>query len=154
MTEDEIRGAGATQPLSAREAMDARAFSKAAPVLRGVSELSEKINTLQGLVAKASGEVEKAKAKANLNDDVAEYQSLVAGFTPMIARAVGHTGVLTQQDVDSVRELFPKPGDSKTLRDRKVARLTSIMSELAGTDKGAAQTGKQKIGRFEIEVDE
>lgn len=115
------------------------ALDKIGPILDGISDLSEKINTGKGLMAKASGAVERAKAQANYNDDIAEYQSLIAGFTPMIARAVGHTGVLTQQDVDSVRELFPKPGDSKTLRDRKVAQIHRLLG--AGRN---AQSGSGK----------
>lgn len=112
------------------ETQDARKFKQAEPILNAVSELSEKINTQSGLLAKMSGGVEKAKAQANYNDDVAEYEALISGFTPLVARALGHTGVLTQQDVDSVKALFPKPGDSKTLRDRKIARIRSIIGEL------------------------
>lgn len=119
---------------SAQERMDSRKFAKAAPVLDGIEALSEKINTQQGIIAKMSGETEKQKAKLNLNDDVAEYQSLVSAFTPLIARSLGHTGVLTQQDVDSVKEVFPKPGDSKSLRDRKMKRIRGIFSELEGTE--------------------
>lgn len=119
---------------TAAERMDSRKFSKAAPVLRGIEQLTERINTQQGLIAKMSGGVEKVKAQANYNDDVAEYESLISGFTPMVARALGHTGVLTQQDVDSVRNLFPRPGDSKTLRDRKINRMMNIIGELEGAD--------------------
>lgn len=115
---------------SAAETQDARKFKQAAPILGAVSELSERINTQQGAMAKLRGGVEKAKAQANYNDDVAEYEAIVSGFTPLVARALGHTGVLTQQDVDSVKALFPKPGDSKTLRDRKVARIKSLVGEL------------------------
>lgn len=130
-TGQEIRG---PKPVpSATESRDEAKFKTAAPVLASVSELSERINTLQGVVAKASGEAEKAKAKINLNDDVAEYQALVEGFTPLVARALGHTGVLTQQDVDSVKMLFPKPGESKSLRDRKVKRVMSIIGQLDGS---------------------
>lgn len=120
---------------SAAEGQDARKFKQAGPILAAVSELSERINTYQGVIASARGEAEKAKAKINLNDDVAEYESLTVGFTPLVARALGHTGVLTQQDVDSVRKLFPRPEDSKSLRDRKVARITSIIQQL---ESGAA----------------
>lgn len=119
---------------SAQERMDSRKFEKSAPVLSAIGELSEKINTGSGLLAKAKGAAEKVAAKANYDDDVAEYQALVSGFTPLVARSLGHTGVLTQQDVDSVKELFPKPGDSKTLRDRKVGRLMKIVGELEGTE--------------------
>ena len=115
---------------SAAETQDARKFKQAAPILSGVSQLSERINTQAGLIAKMSGGVEKLKAQANYNDDVAEYEALISGFTPLVARALGHTGVLTQQDVDSVKALFPQPGNSKSLRDRKIARITSIIGDL------------------------
>lgn len=119
---------------SASERMDSRKFSKAAPVLKGIGELSERINTLNGVVASAVGAVEKEKAKINLNDDIAEYEALVSGFTPMIARALGHTGVLTEQDVQSVKNLFPRPEDSKSLRNRKVNRMMGIIGELEGVE--------------------
>lgn len=136
--------------MSAQERMDSRKFSKAAPVLKGIGQLSERINTLQGVLASASGMAEKQKAKINLNDDVAEYEALVSGFTPMIARALGHTGVLTQQDVDSVKALFPRPEDSKTLRDRKINRMMTIIGELEGVEgvgNVAPQSAKPKVGR-------
>ena len=127
-----------------------RSFATAAPVMSSISELSERINTQAGLIAKMSGGVEKAKAQVNYNDDVAEYESIISGFTPLVARAVGHVGVLTEQDVQSVRKLFPTPGDSKTLRDRKIKRLEQIMggvqSALAGREpEQAKQAGPKAI---------
>lgn len=97
------------------------------PILDSVKELSERINTQQGVIAKIAGEAERAKAKINLDDDVAEYEAMVSAFTPLWARALGHVGVLTEQDVQSAREALPKPSDSKSLRDRKLARIEKIM---------------------------
>jgi len=113
------------------------AFAKVQPIINGIAELSEKINTGRGVVAKVFGYVEKAKAQANLNDDISEYNSLVSGFTPLVARSVGHVGVLTEQDVQSVRKLFPDPGDSKSVRDRKVARLKQIFGAVRGATEEA-----------------
>lgn len=140
------------QPLktaqSAAERMDSRKFQKSAPVLKAIGELSERINVNNGLYAKLAGGAEKLKAKANLDDDVAEYEALVSGFTPLIARSLGHTGVLTQQDVDSVKAIFPRPGDSKTLRDRKVNRLLGIVSELEQTEGVGNVAPAQKKNPF------
>jgi len=122
---------------SKEDTKKAEQFKSAVPVINAVSELSERINTLQGVVAKAAGTAERAKAELNLNDDVSEYQALVMGFTPLVARALGHTGVLTEQDVQSVRALFPRPEDSKSLRDRKVGRLKNIMLQMPGIEPGA-----------------
>lgn len=138
---------------------DARKFKQADPILSAVSELSEKINTQAGLIATMSGTVEKAKAQVNYNDDVAEYEALISGFTPLVARALGHTGVLTQQDVDSVKALFPSPKDSKTLRDRKVARIKNIIGTLEANATPNAAAGPstpkkgQTVGRFTVEVE-
>lgn len=107
-------------------------YKKARPILSAISDLSEKINVNQGVMAKVQGAEAQAAAKLNLNDDVAEYEAMISGFTPLIARALGHTGVLTEQDVQSVKTMFPKPGDSKSLRDRKVARIQSLMGDIEG----------------------
>ena len=114
------------------ERNERRQYSKAKPIFEAISELSERINTGQGALAKLTGSVARAKASVNLNDDVAEYESLISGFTPMIARAVGHTGVLTEPDVQSVKRMFPTPGDSQSLRDRKIARLFQLMGAIEG----------------------
>jgi hypothetical protein len=108
------------------------ASGRSSKVLAAVSELSERINIGKGVAAKAQGEAAKLAAQANLNDDVSEYEAVVSGFTPLLARAVGHTGVLTEQDVQSVRKMLPQPGDSKSVRDRKIARITSLMGDLSG----------------------
>jgi hypothetical protein len=115
-----------------------RASRKAAgTTISAIENLSAKINVNQGVYAKITGAAERAKAQANLNDDVAEYESLIQAFTPLVARALGHTGVLTEQDVQSTRQIFPKPTDPKSLRDRKIARLRSFF-QLEEGEGGAA----------------
>jgi len=117
----------------------AAAVGRSATVLQSINELSERINTGQGVIAKVQGAAARAAAQANLDDDVSEYQALVQMFTPLLARAVGHTGVLTEQDVASVRSGLPQPGDSKSVRDRKMARIDKIMGGTGGIDTGQGQ---------------
>ena len=63
---------------------------------------------------------------------------MVTAFTPLWARALGHVGILTQVDVDSAREALPKPGDSKTLMQRKIARIEKILgTTIAGSAASA-----------------
>lgn len=147
-----LPGTVPTAEMRNREA----ALGRIDPILSGIEELSEKINTGQGVMAKITGAVERAKAEANLNDDIAEYNALVSGFTPMVARGLGHTGVLTEQDVESVKKMFPQAEDSKSLRDRKVKRIRTILMgtppeqlPLSGDQQGGIP---QPIGggRFEI----
>jgi hypothetical protein len=101
--------------------------TRSGTVLDALDELSEKINRQDGALAKVGGLFASAAAKANYDDDVAEYQAVLEGAVPLIARRMGHTGVLTQADVDSVKAMFPRPGDGKSLRDRKIARVRSLM---------------------------
>ena len=128
------------------------ATGRAAPVLKSIADLSERINTGQGVAAKITGAVERAKAQANLNDDVAEYEAVVSGFTPLLARAVGHTGVLTEQDVQSVRKMLPSPMDSKSVRDRKVARIHTIMGEMAPSAAGVGDRGGASPNRIRYDM--
>lgn len=130
------RGNGTASPVVGPDGRPISPQSKVQSVLESVAELSEKINTGQGVLAKITGAAEKAAAKANLDDDVAEYEALVSAFTPLWARALGHTGVLTEQDVASARKALPQPGDSKSLRDRKMARIAKIMGGDASNPMG------------------
>lgn len=158
-----VTGAGGEQeplpPTSAqRDKLAGR--EQANVIIQSVDELSKKINTGKGLMATLTGAAERAKAQANYNDDVAEYESVVAAFIPMLARANGHTGVLTQQDVDSTRKMLPYPEDSKTLRDRKMARIAKIMGGLtsgpnpqAGANKGGGATADPLEGKTGVAKD-
>jgi hypothetical protein len=125
------RNQAAGQEFAAGPTTDDRnrrsAARRAAGVIEAVGELSERINVNQGAMATIKGAAEIQKAKINLNDDISEYNGVVQGFTPMLARALGHTGVLTEQDVQSTREALPNPKDSKNVRDRKMARITSLL---------------------------
>lgn len=142
-------GKAVGQAPTSEQRNKAAARTSAGPVLDSIAELSEKINTGQGVMAKLSGAAERQKAKLNLDDDVAEYQAVVSGFTPMLARMVGHTGVLTEQDVQSVRTMLPNPGDSKSVRDRKIARIHKILgaqnAQAPGAQAGAGAQGPRQI---------
>jgi hypothetical protein len=144
------REQAAGQEFAAAPTTDTRnrqaAVGRSSAVLQSIAELSEKINTGQGVLAKMAGGAAKLEAQANLNDDVSEYQALVQMFTPLLARAVGHTGVLTEQDVASVRSGLPQPGDSKSVRDRKMARITKIMQGMDGSADEPAKTPNSGAG--------
>ena len=48
------------------------------------------------------------------------------------------------QDVQSVRELYPKIGDSKSLRDIKVKQVLDLISEISDIGTGGTDTGKKE----------
>jgi len=134
-------GEAVGQEFGAQPTADQRnresAYGRAGNILNAIDELSARINTQGGVIAKITGAAERAAAQANLSDDVAEYEAMVSGFTPLIARSLGHTGVLTEQDVQSAREILPKVTDSKSVRDRKIARVRSLIHGMSGPE-GAA----------------
>lgn len=123
------------QPPTTDQRNRQAARGQASKVLASVDELSKKINTMSvpegdvgaGLKATIKGLGRQASAAINVDQDVAEYAALVDGFIPLMARAVGHTGTLTQKDTDSAKALFPRPRESKEIRDRKMARVYRIM---------------------------
>lgn len=118
-----------------------------------IRQLSTKINTSdRGPMSTVTGYIRQKRAGVNLDNDVAEYESLVEGMIPMVARAVGHSGVLTQQDVDSVRAMFPRVGDGKTLASNKLNRIEKLIgggssaSAPAPSPAPPAQGGGRVVG--------
>ena len=114
-----------------------------APVLDEIEALSKKIFTTDlGPVTNVIGVARRGLAAVNLDNDVKEYRSLVRGFTPLMARAVGHNGVLTEQDVERTEMLFGDVGwlgtDNKTVAENKMARLKTIMVG-GGTEEEKAE---------------
>lgn len=114
-----------------------------APVLDEITNLAGKIFTSDsGPWTNVVGAWKAAGAAANLNNDVKEYRSLVRGFTPLMARAVGHNGVLTEQDVERTELLFPQLGvlqtDNTTVANNKLERMKRIMVG-GGTEQEKAE---------------
>jgi hypothetical protein len=144
MTPDEVRAEGGVRGAPKTTAK-AQGPATVAAVLGEIDTLSKKINTGgSNPLTRIGGTVRSAAGAMNLDDAVAEYESLIAGFTPIVARAVGHTGVLTEQDVQSVRALFPKPGDSASLAHSKLARVRKLMAQIqpeTGTGAGPLESG-------------
>jgi hypothetical protein len=117
------------------------------PLLEGMAELAQRINVLDGIQAKAVGLEKKAAAKLNYDNDVAEYEALLSTFIPLWARSVGHTGVLTEQDVKSARKMFPNPGDSKDLMARKIKRIEKMLDvSIPGFGNGSADITDPNFG--------
>jgi hypothetical protein len=82
----------------------------------------------EGVYARIKGWWRSGMAYANYDPAVAEYQALLIGFSPILARSIGHTGVLTQVDVDSTVQLFPKLGEGRDEALRKLENVMLIMS--------------------------
>ena len=132
-----------------QELIDSRKFDKAMPVIEVLEDLSKKINTSEGLIAKASGYKNIAAAKLNYNNDVATYMAVAEGFVPLVARALAHTGVLTEVDLERTERLFADPTASQSLRNQKVAVLRSLLEkqiEIANRERGGRPLEKKSAG--------
>ena len=127
MTAEEIRTSGAKPPGTAQSKNRQQARQAVQPVIDAITELMPKINMKKGVSAKIAGGWREALAVANYDDDVAEYVAVVEAFTPLLARAEGHTGVLTEKDFEHSMRILPMPGNSDTLAARKLKRLMQIL---------------------------
>jgi hypothetical protein len=112
------------------------AYGRASKIVDVLSRQAQKIQLAQGAAARIAEPKQRAAAYANIDLDTAEYMSTLKSFAPLIARSLGHTGVLTELDVESVRQGFWQPGESGELRDRKFKNIKSIMESMSQTGSG------------------
>lgn len=86
---------------------------------------------LAGFVAGPSAWLAR-KMRAPGSSDLRIYKSQIEGFAPLFARAVGHTGNLTERDATRTEALFPVlegPGaDSKSEANRKLRLIKAYMT--------------------------
>lgn len=148
MTPEEVRKQGGVK-TSPKTTAKASGPATVDAIMGEIEALSGRINTSDGgPMSNVKGALRRGAAAGNMDNDVSEYLALVEGFIPMVARAVGHSGVLTQQDVDSVRALFPRPGDNAQLSKNKMDRVKRIMQQMqspgdapGGLPRGAGPGG-------------
>lgn len=84
-----------------------------------------------GPVARGVGGARRGAAAAGLAPDVKTYLEGVEGFAPLLARAAGHRGRLTDRDLTRTEALFPMPGDTTAEVGKKRALIEAIMSGAA-----------------------
>lgn len=105
------------------------ASGDARAILGQIDQLSAKlIGQVDGAEALGEGARRRAASLINMAPDLVTYEGLISTFTPLMARAVGHNGVLTQIDVDSVKEIFPKNTDDTKTRNAKILLVTDVMN--------------------------
>lgn len=112
-------------PAAIRE--QAVAFSQGKAVFDEIMSLAKKVQREHGVMAAIMAPAERAKAKTNLNNDLALLQSTLRGFSPMIARSLGHTGVLTDVDLERTESLIPGAGIDDTLAGQMIDEAVKLM---------------------------
>jgi hypothetical protein len=81
-----------------------------------------------GITARATGFARSGKAALGYAPQVEAFKSGVRGFVPLMARALGHVGVLTELDVERTEQLFPGPGSTAEEKALKMRLIEDIMS--------------------------
>lgn len=71
--------------------------------------------------------VAEAKRLTMSDDQLMALNDSIRGFVPLLARAIGHVGVLTELDVQRTEALFPKPGQSEQLTRAKLKYLNDVL---------------------------
>lgn len=118
-------------PAAATAGTRGKEESKAA-AMQAYTELMDEYDSMggqpeDGLEARATGLYRTGAGKLGYDPATSTYQAGVRGFVPLMARALGHVGVLTELDVERTEALFPKAGDTLAEKTRKKRLLTEIM---------------------------
>jgi len=120
------------------------AYGRAGVIVNKLAQQAERIQLQEGAAARLQEPKQRAEAYANIDLDTAEYMSTLKAFAPLIARSLGHTGVLTELDVESVRQGFWQPGESGELRQRKFDNVRGIMEMMKQPGKAASSGAPPK----------
>lgn len=117
--------------LTAQQLKDMHNFRKSEEVFMELSRLAQSVFTNESAIgSKLMALPQKGAAALNLAPQISLYESRRAGLVPIFARALGHTGVLTEIDVQRTESLFPKLGDSMELAQLKLESLHRLMSRV------------------------
>jgi hypothetical protein len=102
--------------------------ARAVPVLQDLGSRALTINrgSQGGIMARAGGAMRSGASRVGMDSAVDLYRTGIRGFVPLLARSVGHVGVLTEQDVQRTEELFPRVGDSEAVTLEKISRIKRI----------------------------
>jgi hypothetical protein len=106
-----------------------------------------------GPFARSVGGMRRAAASAGLAPDVKTYLEGVEGFAPLLARAAGHRGRLTDRDLTRTEALFPMPGDTTAEVGKKRALIEAIMSGAAPMPFGFEFQDEDILGGLPEDVD-
>jgi len=119
----------------------ASAVKAAAPIFDKMDELVGRINTHSGIYATAAGTAAKLAAKANFDNDVAEYNSVLHTYAPVILRAHGLMRPQNEQIKDFINNAAVQPTDNMDLARRKMANLRQIGAKMAASYTQGESTG-------------
>lgn len=109
----------------------ASAVEAAKPIFDKMDALVARINTHAGIYATVAGTAKEAAAKANLDNDVSEFNSVVHTYAPVILRAHGLLRPQNEQIKDFISKAAVQPTDNADLALRKMRNLRQIGSKMA-----------------------
>jgi hypothetical protein len=95
----------------------------------GIRQLRKELPTPKGWVeAGVTGLGREIGAKTQANPYANRYKASIRGFVPLMARALGHVGVLTELDVERTEALFSGLGATEETDRLSDEMMRGIMS--------------------------
>jgi hypothetical protein len=109
------------------------AFRVGRTVFNELVGLAREVKRSSGVWARAKAPADRAAAKFNLDQSLKLYNDFVSGFSPMLARTIGHTGVLTDIDLLRTENILPGTGESGEIAEAKITRATNLLDKIEKT---------------------
>jgi len=145
-----VAGQSFRKPPTAQQRNTSGSLDAVENVVDQLDELSQQINTEQGIMATAAGTVRGAKAKLNYDRAVALYNAVLQSNATMLARARGEVGVVTDQDAMRALSAFPKPTTGRDvavgLFDLYRQQMRAHQGSLRGTGSRGQGAGSNRGG--------
>jgi hypothetical protein len=122
-------------PTQLQKSKDAvAAFNSATNLLATIESLSKNVVTAQSPAGALFQRITSSiGAATKLSPQAALYKDTVSAFTSQLARAAGEKGVLTDQDVNRIKQALPQLGDTADIAS---AKLDTLKNLFAGLRKG------------------
>lgn len=115
-------------------------ISKVSALFDRIAERAQKINKKYGPEAVVEGWSQRLKAKMQSDPEVQLLRKDRETLKPMFARAIGHTGVLTELDVQSAIAAIPDVGESAVVTLGKIRDFRGNMDTVHRAIMGKVST--------------
>ncbi|MDB4312202.1 hypothetical protein N9937_02105 [bacterium] len=122
-------------------------LDSATSIVETVGNLSAKLMTAEGVAAAGAQKLMlEAGALTGANDDAATYEATKAQFTGVLSRTLGgERGVLTDMDIKRVVKGMPAFGDTKIIRDKKMAIINNLLQVAIRAKRRVVLGGASKV---------
>lgn len=111
-----------------------KALREKKAALASAQETVDQLEEMLSGISMASGPVDRlvrgplnvVGAATQANPDASVYNEARDGFSALVARGLGHVGVLTKEDIREVRGLLPKLTDTREKANKNFLRIREV----------------------------